>query len=91
MRTTTKRALSTFFYFLPLASVQMVGLLLGILWSVLREGFKSGQDAHQAVREIWDSKHNDPEYRHDDVAQKPKCICESSPRLCLVPEHGRFE
>lgn len=63
MRTTTKRMLSTFFYFLPLFIVRMTGLFAGIIWSCLRDGFKSGTDGHKAITEIWDPKHNDPEYR----------------------------
>jgi hypothetical protein len=70
MRTTTKRALSTFLYFMPLAIVRMAGLLLGILWSVISAGFRDGCKVDREIADLWDPKNNDPEYRHESVAHK---------------------
>jgi hypothetical protein len=65
MRTTTKRVLACFFYFIPLQIVRMAGTLTGILWAVFFGGFRDGRKVDEALTELFDEKHNDPEYRHN--------------------------
>lgn len=61
MRTTTKRVLSTplFLCYLMLWPFALLGLLYG----VIEEWFGVGRKCYRDLKDLWDPKNNDPEYR----------------------------
>lgn len=64
MRTTTKRVLSTPFWILAILFFPL--MLLGIAYEFSKWWFNAGRLLYMEVKDLWDPKNNDPEFRRGD-------------------------